>query len=67
MKYENIEQVLSELVVRVASYFKIDMLDALSAVATSKLANKLSRDGNTGNLSIDELSERIFTEISKAE
>lgn len=67
MTYENIEHVLSELVVRVASYFKIDILDALSAVATSSLANELSRDGNTGNLSIDELSERIFTEISKAE
>ena len=67
MTYENIEQILSELVIRVASYFKIDTMDALSAVATSSLANELSRDGNTGHLTIDELSERIFTEISKAE
>ena len=67
MTYENIEKILSELVMRVASNFKIDIQDALAAVATSSLANKLSRDGNIGNLSIDELSERIFTEISKAE
>ena len=67
MTYENIEQLLSELVVRVASYFNIDFMDALSAVATSRLANELSRDGNTSHLSIDELSNRIFTEISKAE
>lgn len=67
MKYDNIEQILSELVMRAAAHFKIDALEALSAVATSRLGNELSRDGNIHNLSMDDLSERLFTEISKAE
>ena len=64
---EKIEDILSELVMRVATYFKIDVMDALSAVASSRLANTLSREGNQQNLTIDELSERIYAEISRAE
>lgn len=67
MNYEKIEEILSELVMRVASYFNIDPQEALSAVATSRLANELSRDGNVHHLSVDELSRRIYTEISRAE
>lgn len=64
---EKTEEIISELVMRVATYFKLDAMEALSAVASSRLANKLSREGNQQNLTIDELSERIYAEISRAE
>ncbi|MDE5794897.1 MAG: hypothetical protein K2I08_09270 [Muribaculaceae bacterium] len=66
MAYDKIEQILSTLVERVANYFHMDLQDALEAVATSKLANKLSKEGNKDNLSIEEMSDLIYKEISLA-
>ncbi|MDE6636627.1 MAG: hypothetical protein K2K32_00165 [Muribaculaceae bacterium] len=67
MANEKIEQILYSLVKNVAEYFHMDMQDALEAVATSGLANKLSKEGNTNNFSLEELSNLIYKEISLAE
>ena len=63
----SIEDILSELVIRVQNHFKLKPIDALAAVCQSKLASTLCRDGNLYNLSLDELTELLYTGITKGE
>lgn len=63
----SIDKILSELVIKVIEHFNINPQDALAAVAQSRLANELSRDGNTRNLSIEELCSELYDEIAKGE
>ena len=65
--HTSVEYILSELVIRVADYFNFDPQDALAAVAQSKLANELTRDGNVRNMSIEQLSSEICNEIARGE
>ncbi len=62
-----IEKLLGELVVNVAEHFNLSGEDALAAVALSKLANELAEHGNVQNLTLEELSEQLYKEISMAE
>lgn len=63
----SIEDILSELVIRVQDHFKLKPIDALAAVCQSKLANTLCKDGNPSNLSLDELIELLYAGISRGE
>lgn len=63
----SVEQILSELVIRVAEHFNLEPHDALAAVAQSKLANELTNDGNVRNLSVDELCSELYDEIARGE
>lgn len=63
----SVEQILSELVIRVAEHFNLEPHDALAAVAQSKLANELTNDGNVRNLSADELCSELYDEIARGE
>ena len=63
----SIDKILSELVIKVIEHFNMNPQDALAAVAQSRLANELSRDGNTRNLSIEELCSELYDEIAKGE
>ncbi|MDE6669057.1 MAG: hypothetical protein K2K26_05190 [Muribaculaceae bacterium] len=62
-----IEKLLAELVFKVADHFNLDAQEALAVVAQSKLANELSRNGNCYNLTLNQLSEKLYDEIAKAE
>lgn len=62
-----IENILSVLVLRVIEHFGLNGEDALAAVAQSSLANELSQKGNIHNLSVDQLSEKLFLEIANGE
>ena len=61
----SIDKILSELVIKVIEHFNMNPQDALAAVAQSRLANELSRDGNSRNLSIEELCSELYDEIAK--
>ena len=61
-----VEQFLSELVIKTAKHFSLDMQDALAAVAQSKLANELSNNGNISNLTTDQLCDQLYDEIANA-
>ncbi|MDE6415999.1 MAG: hypothetical protein K2K68_03105 [Duncaniella sp.] len=61
------EKILSELAIRVGKRFHLDSREAIAAVCMSRIGNELSAGGNSRNLSIDELSEKLFREISLAE
>lgn len=63
----NIEKILSELLIRVKEHFNLSGGDALASVAESHLANELSEKGNVKNLTIDELSQKLFLEIARGE
>ena len=63
---KTIEKTLGELVVRVMEHFNMDSETAIGAVCMSELANELSEKGNTQNLSIDQLCDRLYKEISYA-
>lgn len=62
----SIEKILSELVIKAAKHFNFESEDALAAVAQSHLANDLCQNGNPHNLSVDQLSEKLYNEISNA-
>ncbi len=62
-----IDKLLGELVVNVAEHFNLSGEDALAAVALSKLANELAEHGNVHNLTLEELSEQLYKEISRPE
>ena len=62
-----IDQLLSELVFKVAEHFNLDNQEALEAVALSKLANELTENGNCCKLTLNELSEQLYAEIAKGE
>lgn len=60
----SIDQILSTLVIKVADHFGFEVQDALAAVAQSKTANELSARGNEGNLTIDQICQKLYNEIS---
>ncbi|MDE6436529.1 MAG: hypothetical protein K2K69_03360 [Muribaculaceae bacterium] len=62
-----IENILSDLVIKTAEHFQLAPQDALAAVAQSGLADELSRNGNVRNLSIEQLCQELYAEISRAE
>ncbi|MBD5356775.1 MAG: hypothetical protein HDR88_07205 [Bacteroides sp.] len=62
----SVEEILSELVIRVANHFDLNSYDALAIVAQSKIANELSLKGNHQNLTLNKLSEQLYEEIAKA-
>lgn len=64
---KTIEEILSELTDRVTVKFNLDMQDALAAVAQSRIADRLVREGNREDLSVDELAEILYNEIATAE
>lgn len=43
------------------------MQEALAAVAQSKIANELSDYGNKDNLSVDQISQKLYNEIAMVE
>lgn len=64
---DQIEKILSMLVVNVSEHFGFNTQEALAAVAQSKIANELSDNGNKADLSIDQLSQKLYNEIAMAE
>ncbi len=60
-----IEDILSELGVRVAEKFSLNTQEAVAAVVNSKIGNEIAA-GVLGNMTIDDMSERLFYEISMA-
>lgn len=61
-----VENLLSELVMRTSKHFNMELFDALAAVAQSGVADALAEKGNPDDVSIEELSDRLFYEISHA-
>ncbi len=59
-----IETLLTNLVIRVARHFNLDQIDAIAAVAQSRVANDLSENGNPDNLTIDQLCDKVYGEIA---
>lgn len=64
---KNIEQLLSYLVVEVARKFKIDIEEAMEAVALSPLINNIT-DGNIDDEFLKEdIRDKLFEEIINGE
>ena len=63
----SIEEILSELVIRVQKHFNISSLEAVETVALSKLGNYLSEHGNPAGLSLDQLTKQLYTDITIGE
>lgn len=63
----SIDQFLTTLVFRVAEHFGFEPQEALAAVAQSQVAEELSKHGNQANLSLDQICQKLFKEISMAE
>lgn len=63
----SIDKLLEMLMINVQDHFNLSGEDALAAVAQSKLANELAECGNVHNLTIEELSEKLYREIAMAE
>lgn len=63
----SIDQILTTLVFRVAEHFGFAPQEALAAVAQSQVADELSKQGNLDNLSLDQICQRLYKEISMAE
>lgn len=60
-----IEDILSELGVRVAEKFNLNTLEAVAAVVNSKIGIEIAA-GVLEAMTIDEMSRRLFDEISMA-
>lgn len=60
----NIANILSELVISTAKHFNLSSEDAIAAVAQSHIANELATAGNIGNLTQEQLCNRLFNEIA---
>lgn len=59
------EDILSELGVRVAEKFNLNTLEAVAAVVNSKIGIEIAA-GVLEAMTIDEMSRRLFDEISMA-
>ena len=62
-----IEKLLEALMFNVQEHFNLSGEDALAAVALSKVANELAEYGNVHNLTLEELSGKLYKEIAMAE
>lgn len=62
----SIDQFLTTLVFKVAEHFGFEPQEALDAVAQSQVADELSRHGNLANLSLDQICQKLYKEISMA-
>lgn len=63
----SIDEILTTLVFKVAEHFGFEPQEALAAVAQSEVANDLSKRGNISNLSLDQICQKLYKEISMAE
>lgn len=64
---ENIEDVLIELVGRVAHQFQMTPQEALEVVSMAKITNDISNSDKLEGMSLDEITEVLFKEIALAE
>lgn len=62
----SIEEILSILVIKVADHFGFEMQDAIAAVAESKTAEELTAHGEKENMSIEQICQKLYNEISLA-
>ncbi len=60
------EDILSQLAILAARCFNLSTREAVAVVARSKIGNDIYMEGNPGGLSLDELSRRLFDEITMA-
>jgi len=63
----SIDHFLTTLVFKVAEHFGFEPQEALAAVAQSRVADEISKQGNLANLSLEQTCQRLYKEISMAE
>lgn len=64
--YNSIEEILTELAIRVGREFELSAVDAIGVVCTSPLINLALESGDVSPNSIDLLTESLFHEIRSA-
>ena len=62
----SIEEILTELAIRVGREFELNAVDAIGVVCTSPMINKALESGEVASSSIDRLTESLFNEIRSA-
>lgn len=60
------EDIFSQLAILATRRFNLSIREAVAVVARSKIGNDIYMEGNPGELSLDELSRRLFDEITMA-
>ena len=60
------EKILSELVLRIENHFNLDPMDALEAVALSKIGNRIAQGEYDHRLTLDQLAEELYREVATA-
>jgi hypothetical protein len=60
------EDILSQLAILATRRFNLSIRETVAVVARSKIGNEIYMAGNPGHLSLDELSRRLFDEITMA-
>lgn len=62
-----IERLLSRLTTYIANKLHLSTIEAVGAVCMSKVANELAGEKTPEETSFDELSERLFKEVTMAQ
>lgn len=63
----SIDQLLTTLVLKVAEHFGFEPQVALAEVAQWQVADELTKHGNPANLSLDQICQKLYKEISMAD
>ena len=66
LMHNSIEEILTELAIRVGREFELNAVDAIGVVCTSPLINLALESGEVVSSSIDQLTESLFHEIRSA-